>query len=120
MNKLEKKRPGWKPGLKPKDIFLMHPTDFLVGYSIDSDGVQHVKLHSISDYRVTAKADNDGSTFLPDSSKILSYAVLGAEHKKKVQHLIVPKRKRSTDPGTALSSLQVQNEIEYLKNALQQ
>ncbi len=120
MNKLEKKRPGWKPGLKPKDIFLMHPTDFLVGYSIDSDGVQHVKLHSIADYRVTAKADNDGSTFLPKGSQILSYAVLGAEHKKKVQHLIEPKQGRSTTAGTALSSMQVQNEIEFLKNTLQQ
>lgn len=120
MNNLESKKPGWsRKGDKPKNIFLMHPTDFLVGYSIDSDGVEHVKLHSISDYTVTQSAANEGSAFIPQNDKVLQYAVIGAEHKNKVKHLIVPKGGRSNNPGPALSSPSIKNEIEYIKKVLE-
>ena len=110
---------GWsRTGDKPKNIFLMHATDFLVGYSIDSNGIESVKLHAISDYGTTASAANQGSPFLPDTSRIETYAVIGAEHKKNVAHLIVTKAKRSVEVGTPLTSPALKNEIEYLENIL--
>ena len=75
-----------RTGDKPKNIFLMHATDFLVGYSVDSNGIEAVKLHAISDYGTTASAANQGSPFLPDTSRIETYAVIGAEHKKNIAH----------------------------------
>ena len=55
LNVLQKN--GWsRTGDKPKNIFLMHATDFLVGYSVDSNGIEAVKLHAISDYGTTASA----------------------------------------------------------------
>lgn len=110
---------GWsRTGDKPKNIFLMHATDFLVGYSIDSNGIESVKLHAISDYGTTASAANQGAPFLPDTSRIVTYAVIGAEHKKNIAHLIVTKAKRSVEVGTPLSSLTQKEEIEYLEKVV--
>ena len=117
LNVLQKN--GWsRTGDKPKNIFLMHATDFLVGYSVDSNGIEAVKLHAISDYGTTASAANQGSPFLPDTSRIETYAVIGAEHKKNVAHLIVTKAKRSVEVGTPLTSPALKNEIEYLEKIL--
>lgn len=117
LNVLQKN--GWsRTGDKPKNIFLMHATDFLVGYSVDSNGIEAVKLHAISDYGTTASAANQGLPFLPDTSRIETYAVIGAEHKKNVAHLIVTKAKRSVEVGTPLTSPALKNEIEYLENIL--
>ena len=112
---------GWsRTGDKPKNIFLMLKTDYLVGYSVDANGTESVKLHAISDYSPTASAANQGAPFLPDSSKIVSYAVIGAEHKKKIAHLIVPKARRTQDAGIPLDSVSCKAEIEYLEKVLTQ
>lgn len=118
LNKIQD-RNGWsRTGDKPKNIFLMHATDFLVGYSIDSNGIEHVKLHAISDYTTTASAANQGAPFLPEANRIETYAVIGAEHRKKVAHLIVTKSKRSSDVGIPLTSPTFKEEIEYLARVL--
>lgn len=110
---------GWsRTGDKPKNIFLMHATDFLVGYSVDCNGIESVKLHAISDYGITASAANQGAPFLPDTSRIETYAVIGAEHKKNIAHLIVTKAKRSVEVGTPLTSPTLKEEIEYLEKVL--
>lgn len=117
LNVLQKN--GWsRTGDKPKNIFLMHTTDFLVGYSVDSNGIESVKLHAISDYAATASAANQGAPILPDTSRIETYAVIGAEHKKNVAHLIVTKAKRSVEIGTPLSSPSLKEEIKYLEKIL--
>ena len=119
LNALQKN--GWsRTGDKPKNIFLMHATDFLVGYSVDSDNIESVKLHAISDYPTTTSAANQGSPFLPSRCRIVTYAVIGAEHKNNVAHLIVPKAKRTTEAGTPLSSPTLKDEIEYLEKVLKQ
>ena len=105
---------------KPKSIFLMLATDYLVGYSIDSDGTEKVKIHSISDFTTTASASNQGSPFLPDTNRIETYAVIGAEHRKKVAHLIVAKAKRSTYSGVSINNPSLNSEIEYLERVLKQ
>ncbi len=110
---------GWsRSGGKPKNIFLMHATDFLVGYSVDSNGIEAVKIHAISDYSTTASAANQGAPFLPDTSRIETYAVIGAEHKRNIAHLIVTKAKRSSEVGTPLTSPTLKDEIEYLEKVL--
>ena len=96
----------------------MHATDYLVGYSVDSNGIESVKLHAISDYGTTASAANQGAPFLPDTSRIVTYAIIGAEHKKNVAHLIVTKAKRSVEVGTPLSSPSQKEEIDYLEKIL--
>lgn len=112
---------GWsRTGDKPKNIFLMHATDFLVGYSVDFNGTESVKLHSISDYTPKKSADNQGSPFLPDTSKIVTYAVIGAEHKRKVEHLIVTRAERTRNVGIPLSSPTLKDELEYLEKVLKQ
>ena len=118
MNILQTKN-GWsKTGDKPMNIFVMHATDFLVGYSIDSNGIEYVKLHAISDYSPTASAGNQGSPFVPDTNRIETYAVIGAEHKRKVEHLVGTKAKRSAEAGTPLTSPTWRDEIEYLEKVL--
>lgn len=117
LNVLQKN--GWsRTGDKPKNIFLMLATDFLVGYSVDSNGVESVKLHAIADYTPTASAANQGSPFLPEACRIETYAVLGAEHKKKIEHLIVTRAKRSVEAGTPLTSPTLKEEIDYLEKVL--
>lgn len=118
MNKLQTKN-GWaRTGEKPKSIFLMEPTDFIVGYSLDSNNIEYVKLHAISDYPPTANAGAQGGVFVPDNTRVETYAVLGAEHKKRVEHLIVKKADRSKIVGTPLSSPAHKDEIEYLEKVL--
>lgn len=119
LNKLQTKN-GWsRTGDKPMSIFLMHATDYLVGYSVDSNGIEYVKLHAISDYTTTASAANQGSPFLPESGgRIEAFGVIGAEHKKNVAHLIITKAKRSVEMGTPLTSPTLKEEIDYLQKAL--
>ena len=118
--KLDKmQRNGWsRTGDKPKNIFIMHATDYLVGYSVDSNGIEAVKLHAISDYTPGDSAANQGGPFLPNTSKIVTYAVLGAEHQKNVKHLIVTKARRSSEVGVPLSSPTLKEELDYLEKVL--
>jgi hypothetical protein len=48
----------------------------------------------------------------------VTYAVIGAEHKKNIAHLIVTKAKRSVEVGTPLNSPVLKDEIEYLERLL--
>ena len=115
------KNNGWsRTGEKPMNIFIMHATDFLVGYSVDHNGTECVKLHAISDYTTTSSATNQGSPFVPKDWQIQTFATIGAEHLKKVEHLIVVKAKRAADPGTTLASVSLKDEIDYLENVLTQ
>ena len=118
MNKLQTKN-GWsKTGEKPKSIFVMDPTDYLVGYIIDSNGIEYVKLHAISDFSPRANAGAQGGPFVPDNARVDTYVVLGAEHRRRVEHLISTRAKRSSDIGTPLTSLTLKEEIEYLEKVL--
>lgn len=114
-------RNGWsRTGDKPKNIFIMHATDYLVGYSVDSNGIEAVKLHAISDYSLGESATNPGRAFLPSTSKIVTYAVLGAEHQKYVKNLIVTKARRTVEVGAPLSSPTLKEELDYLEKVLKQ
>lgn len=107
---------GWsKTGEKPKAIFIAQPTDFIAGYSIDANCIEYVKLLSVSDFNPTANGSNQGGPFVPDTCKMTAFAIVGAEHKKNVPHLIGTKQRRSTDPGTPLNSPVHEVEIRYLK-----
>ena len=103
-----------------KQYIMMLPTDYLVGYSVDSDGIMKVKLHSILDYPTNDSSKAKGGPFLPDNCSIKTYAVIGSEHKKKVAHLIVPKTKRTQDADIPLDSVSCKTEIEYLEKVLTQ
>ena len=96
----------------------MDPIDFIVGYSIDSNGIEYVKLHAISDYTPSAPPGAQGGVFVPDSTRVETYPVLGAEHRKRVEHLIVKKADRSKIAGTPLGSPALKEEIEYLERIL--
>ena len=118
LNKLQTKN-GWsKTGEKPMKIFPMEATDYLVGYSLDSNNIEYVKLHAISDYPPRSNAGAQGGPFVPNNARVETYAVLGAEHKKRIEHLIVPRTKRSSEIGTPLSSPTLKGEIEYLEKIL--
>lgn len=109
-------RNGWsRTGDRPEDIFLMHATDYIVGYSVDTNGIESVKLHSISDFIPTDTPTNKGALFIPTTSQIIKFATIGSEHKKHLAHLIVPKTRRSNDVGTPLSSRRFSDELEYLQ-----
>lgn len=116
LNKIQNN--GWSKKEKPKTIFVMHPTDYLVGYSIDHNGIECVKLHAISDFSTTSAATNQGAPFLPAGWQIRKYNTMGAEHKKNVEHLIVTKAKRTHDAGTPLNSFSLKNEIDYVEKVL--
>ena len=118
LNKLQKN--GWSRTEKPVNIFVMHATDYLVGYSVDYNGVECVKLHAISDYPATASATNQGSPFLPDGWQAKVFSPLGAEHRKNVEHLIVTKARRTQEAGTPLNTVSqsLKNEIDYIEKAL--
>ncbi len=116
LNKIQKT--GWSKTEKPMDIFIMHATDYLVGYSVDHNGTECVKLHAISDFATTKVATNQGAPFLPDGWQIKVFSPLGAEHRKNVEHLIIIKTKRTQDSGTPLDSVSLKNEIDYIYKAL--
>ena len=118
MNKLQTKNWWSRTGEKPKRIFVVEPTDYVAGYSIDSNGIEYVKLHAISDYTPSATPGAQGGVFVPDNTRVETYAFLGAEHRKRIEHLIVPKAKRSVEVGTPLSSPTLKDEIEYLEKVL--
>lgn len=118
MNKIQTKNWWSRTGEKPKQIFVAEPTDYVAGYSIDSNGIEYVKLHAISDYTPSATPGAQGGTFVPDNARVETYAIIGAEHRKRVEHLIVKKTDRSKNAGTPLTSPVHKDEIEYLEKVL--
>lgn len=118
MNKLQTKNWWSRTGEKPKQIFVVEPTDFIVGYSIDSNGIEYVKLHAVSDYSPATSTGAQGGTFVPDNARVETYAIVGAEHKKRIEHLIMKKADRSKSAGTPLSSPALKDEIEYLEKVM--
>ena len=118
MNKLQTKNWWSRTGETPKQIFVVEPTDFIVGYSIDSNGIEYVKAHAISDYSPSSTAGAQGGVFVPDNARVETYAVVGAEHKKRIEHLIMKKADRSKSAGTPLSTPTYRDEIDYLEKIL--
>ncbi|MCQ2257809.1 MAG: ATP-binding protein [Bacteroidaceae bacterium] len=107
---------GWCPGNgKPKNIFVAEPSCFVVIQSIDFNSIEYVKLHALTDFAPTATAKNGGAPILPDSNKVISYSIIGAEHRKQVSHLIGTKAGRSKETGIPTTSPALANEIEYLQ-----
>ena len=100
---------------KPKSIFVAETSSLVVIHSIDYNDIEYVKLHALTDFRPTAAAKNAGAPILPDGVKVLSYSIIGAEHRGNLQGLIVPKAKRSNEKGTPVTSPAFANEIDYLK-----
>ncbi len=68
----------------------------------------------------TGSAENQGAPFLPQNWQAKTFATIGAEHKKAIADLIVVKAKRTTDPGTPLSSASLKDEIDNLEKLLTQ
>ena len=114
-------RNGWsRTGEKPQFIFLLPMTDFLVGYSVDCNGIEYVKLHAISDFRCTTSAANQGAPYIPEGHTMISFAPIGAEHRLRFSHLIVPKAKRTVEAGIPLTTqnASLRSEIDYINGIL--
>lgn len=112
---------GWsKTGEKPMSIFITLQTDFIVGYSIDHNGIESVKLHALTDYAPTQSAANLGAPFVPNGVQMNAFRIIGAEHKGKVAHLICAKGKRSVEVGVPLNSVPYREEINCLESILKE
>lgn len=108
---------GWRrDGEKPIAIFLAAPSDYLVGYVLDVNGIEYVKALALTDFTQTASATNQGSSFAPNGNKLVSCKIVGAEHKSHISHLIGTKSKKSIDIGIPLSSIGFSEEIDYIEN----
>lgn len=94
----------WTPGLTPRNIFIVEPTDFLCIHSLDFNGVESIKLHAVTDFATVASPTAAGNPILPTGSKVQQYGIIGAENRLKLQHLIVPKVRRSQEAGIPLST----------------
>lgn len=107
---------GWCSGNgKPKCIYLAEPSCYVVIQSVDFNSIEYVKLHALTDFTPTAASKNGGAPILPDSNRVMSYAIIGAEHCKQVSHLIGTKAGRSKEIGIPTTSPALVNEIEYLQ-----
>lgn len=107
----------WTPGLTPRNIFIVEPTDFLCVQSIDFNGVESIKLHAVTDFATVASATAAGNPILPAGSQVQQYGIIGAENRVRLQHLIVPKVRRSQDAGIPLST-QAQQIADEVAHAL--
>lgn len=113
----KKQKNGWcDKANSPMSIFIVDPSDLLVGYSVDHTGTEYVKIHALQDFNPTDAAKNQGGLFAPKGMKMESFIPIGAEHKKKVERLIVTKQKKSTEKGTPLNSPIILEELNYLES----
>lgn len=94
----------WTPGMTPRNIFIVEPTDYLCIHSLDYHGAEYVKMHAVTDFNTVASPTAAGNPILPTGSKILQYGIIGAENKAKLSELIVPKARRSQDKGTLVDT----------------
>lgn len=102
----------------PIDILIASPTNLLVGYSIDYNGVQYVKFHDITDFVTTDRSNNKGRPFIPENYKMLSFRVIDGSYRKKIAHLQRTKAQRSNNPGEPINSQAFANEIAFLRTLL--
>ena len=95
---------GWTPGLKPMNTFIVEPTDYLCIHSVDFNGVESIKMHSMTDFATVTTPGAQGAQVLPKGSKILSYGIIGAEYKAQLNGLILSKNERSRVAGTPINT----------------
>lgn len=108
---------GWNPDNgKPKNVFVAEPSSLVVLHSIDYNNIEYVKLHALTDFTPTKAAKSSGAPMLPNGLKVVSYSIIGAEHRGHVAHLIGTKAGRSKEKGEPLMSPVFANEIDYLAN----
>lgn len=94
----------WTPGKTPRNIFIVEPTDFLCIHSLDFNGVEYVKLHAVTDFATVTSPTAAGNPILPTGSRVQQYGIVGAENRVRLQHLIVPKVRRSQDAGIPVTT----------------
>jgi hypothetical protein len=107
----------WAPGLTPRNIFIVEPNDFLCIHSLDFNGVESIKMHAVTDFATVASATAAGNPILPAGSQVQQFGIIGAENRVRLQHLIVPKVRRSQEAGIPLST-QAQQIADEVAHAL--
>lgn len=120
VNLKTKQTSQWTPGKTPSSIFIVELSAFVVVKSIDYNGIESIKLHSVSDFKCVEKGTAKGAPVLPLGSKAISYHVVGAEHQSKISHLIVPNNKRSQSSGEPVNSKSLQKEIAFIEALIKQ
>lgn len=114
MNKLVTDRTWNLEAGVPVSILVASQTDLLVGYSMDYNGVQYVKFHSVSDFSTNISSTSKGAPFVPENFKMLSFRVIDSSYKRNIAHLQRTKTQRSQQAGEPIESVTYANEIEFL------
>ena len=73
--------------------------------------------YPLTDFTPTKTAKSQGAPILPDGVKVLSYSIIGAEHRGQISHLIGTKEGRSKEKGEPITGTAAYaKETEYLRN----
>lgn len=95
-------------------IFIAHPSNYLVGFSVDPHGIQYVKAHSLVDFRASRAAKNKGARFVPSTSVVSVFKILDSAMSAKASHLIRKSNETSQVNGTPLDSDIYADEIRFV------
>lgn len=116
LDKIQDKNAWCSNSNRPLNIFITKPNSYLAGYNVDGHEIEHVKIHSLTDFSPTASANNKGSLFVPNNCRITMYKLVGSEHHVHLSKLIFQKSQKANTAGVPLFSSACIEEFDYLAN----
>lgn len=92
----------WNPSERPSNMYIAEPNDLLLIESLDHNGQEFVKLHTLTDFSIVKTKGTAGAPILPqeNSIELQRFGLIESYHHSNVKDLIVPKAKRSVEKGT--------------------
>jgi len=107
---------GWNTDAKILDIFITPPFNLIAAFSQDHEGINRVKVHSITDFNTVESIRGKGATIANSRlGHIINYKLVEVENKVAIPNLILEKRLTSQSLGFRLTDPAYRSEIEFLE-----
>lgn len=106
---------NWSKNEKPMKIFIADQNSYLGIHSVDYNGLEFVKLHSLAEFSYVKSGGSIGSAIIPDGMKIIEYKIVTNLYYNYVKDLTCPKKKRTMEAGTPTCSGQMKEQVAYFK-----
>ena len=107
---------GWNTDAVILNIFVTPPYNLVAAFSHDNEGVNRVKVHSVTDFNPVESIRGKGAMIVnPALGNVLKYKQVEIENIVALPNLILEKRFTSQSLGFRVTDPTYRNEIEFLE-----
>ena len=106
---------GWNTEAILMNIFISAPYNLIAAFSQDHEGINRVKVHSVTDFSIVKSIRGKGAMIVnPGIGVVSGYKLVNIENKMAIPGLIMEKRFTSQSLGFRLTDPNLRKEIEFM------